>query len=172
MDTRRYNAGARTFHWLIALLVLINIAIGLFHEPIEKTVNLMPLHISIGLTVLLLSVARLVWRMTWTKPPYPAAMSPLEARLAGATHALFYVLMIGMPITGWLMVSAGNQPISYFGLFNWPKFGVTRDSFAAGFGHEAHEIGAWVFIALIVLHVAAALRHHFLLKDDVLKRML
>lgn len=168
----RYNAVARALHWTIAALMIGNLAGGLLHDALEDVINLMPLHKASGMTVLALSVVRIAWRFTWRAPAHPAGMSGLEVLAAKTTHLAFYALMLVMPVTGWIMASAGKYPLTWFGLFDIPKLAVTRDSPAYGIGHEAHELLGWLFLALAVLHVAAALRHHFALRDNVLRRML
>ncbi|WP_427963414.1 cytochrome b [Altererythrobacter sp.] len=170
-DTIRYNRGAQALHWIIALLIIANLATGLLHDPLEDYVRLMPLHKSTGITILLLSLARIAWRFTWTRPPYPDSMSAKEVALAKAVQALFYVMMVLMPVTGWITTSAGKYPLTWFGLVDIPKFSVTRDSATYAFNHEAHEVMGFVFLALVALHVGAALRHQFLLKDGILRRM-
>jgi cytochrome b561 len=168
----RYNRTARALHWIIAALVIGNIAGGLLHDALEDVVNLMPLHKAAGMTVLVLTLARIAWRLTWTAPPQPASMSGLEVLVARAAHLLFYALMLAMPVTGWIMASAGKYPLTWFGLFDLPKLPVTREDPLYALGREGHELLGWLFLALAVLHIAAALRHHFILKDNVLRRML
>lgn len=168
----RYNAGARALHWLIAAMIALNLATGLLHDPLEDVVQLMPFHKALGLTILVLSLARLLLRLTWTAPAYPASLGAFEVLAAKAVHAVLYLLMIAMPLSGWVISSAGKYPLSWFGLFAWPKLPVARDSALAGAGHEFHEIGGWVLLALAIGHAAAALRHHFVLKDAILRRML
>lgn len=172
MGTVRYNAGARTLHWLIALLIIANIAGGLLHEALDGVISIMPLHKAVGMSVLVLSLVRLGWRMAWTAPAYPATMTRAEVGLAHLVHVVLYVFMIAMPLTGWIMSSASPYPLTWFGLFDIPRLPVVKDSFMAGLGHEAHEIGGYLLIALVAGHALAALRHHFMLKDDILKRML
>ncbi|MBT0669847.1 cytochrome b [Novosphingobium profundi] len=172
MTNAKYNAGARTLHWLIAILIIANIAGGLLHEPLEKVVSLMPAHKAIGMTILVLSLVRLGWRLTWTAPAYPATMTPLEVLAAKLVHVVLYLFMLAMPVTGWIMASAGKYPLSWFGLFDMPKLPVAKDSVLAGIGHEMHEVGGYLLIALVLGHVLAALRHHFLVRDDILRRML
>jgi cytochrome b561 len=168
----RYNRLARALHWTIAVLVLGNIAGGLLHDTIKDTVNLMPIHKASGMTVLALTLVRVAWRFTWRAPAHPVGMSALEGLAAKGTHLVFYGLMLAMPVSGWLMASAGKYPLMWFGLFDLPKLPVTRDDPLYDVAHEAHELLGWLFLALAVLHIAAALRHHFLLRDSVLRRML
>lgn len=166
----RYNATARAFHAVIAVLVIANLALGLVHESLEKTINLIPLHKSIGLTVLAVSVARVLWRFTWSTPIYAPAIGRVDVAVAKVVHGLFYGLIILMPLTGWIMSSAGRRPLEWFGLAV-PKFAVAKGSPLAEAAHEGHELLGYLLLALAVLHVAAALRHHFILKDGVLRRM-
>ena len=168
----RYNSIARALHWIIAVLIIGNIAGGLLHDALEDVVNLMPIHKASGMTVLALSVVRIAWRLTWRAPAHPAGMSALDVLAAKATHLVFYGLMLAMPLTGWIMSSAGKYPLSWFGLFDLPKLPVTREDVLYGIAHDGHELLGWLFAALAVLHIAAALRHHSLLRDRVLERML
>lgn len=168
----RYNRTARTLHWITAVLVIANIAIGLLHEPLEDVVRLIPLHKSIGMTVLGLTLARIAWRFTWHAPPLPRGTHPREAFVAKAVHALFYVLLLAMPVTGWIIASAGKYPLEWFGIIDLPKLAVSRSDILYELGREGHELLGWLFLALAILHIAAALRHHFLLRDNVLRRMM
>ena len=166
----RYNATARTFHAILALLVIVNLALGLLQERLEDTVNLTPLHMSIGLTVLALTLARIAWRLTWKTPDYVPALRRFDAIVARTMHGLFYGLMLILPLTGWIMTSAGKPPLEWFGI-EVPKLAVEKGSTLYEIGHEGHEILGFVMLALVVLHVGAALRHHFILKDGVLRRI-
>ena len=170
-DTIRYNAVARALHWAIALLVIANLLTGFLHEPLEDVIRLVPFHKATGMTILALSLARLAWRFTWTRPPYPRSVAAVEMAVAKVVHVLFYVLMIVMPLSGWIMASAGKYPLDWFGLATLPKLDVSQDDTLYTLGRQAHGVLGWVFLALVVLHVGAALRHHFLLKDSVLLRM-
>ncbi len=180
----RYGSVAMTLHWLIAALVLVNLGLGLYMADLPKTdasrFMLFQLHKSVGLTVLVLSVLRLVWRLVNPVPPFPRGMNAF-LRLGGhVSHFLLYFLIIAIPLAGWAMVSSSpiGLPTPYFGLFSWPNISflanlpraakmVNEDMF-----QETHELLAYSAIALLVLHVLAALYHQFLRRDDVLKRML
>lgn len=172
VDWVRYNSTARALHWIIAAMVLFNLFTGLFHEAMEHAWQSIPLHEATGLMILLLSIARLVWRLRWTTPDYPVDFSPLLRKFAAATHGLLYILMLTLPVTGWIFASAAKYPISVYGLFDWPKLAVTKDMPIVGAAHETHEVLGFTFAALVVLHVGAALYHHFALKDPTLRRML
>ncbi|GGB21990.1 cytochrome b [Sphingomonas metalli] len=163
----RYSTVAIWFHWTIAVLVILNLVIGIAHDAIGG----MALHKPIGLTVLALTAARVAWRLTHRPPPLPGHIRAHERALAHGVHWALYALMIAMPVTGWMMVSGGpvRRPLTWFGLFDVPYLPVGEAG--GGFGHEAHELLGWLMLALVVLHIAAALRHRLLLRDRVLARM-
>lgn len=180
----RYGTVAMGFHWLIAALVVANICLGLYFSDLPRSdpnlFSLVQIHKSIGLTVLVLSVARVLWRLVNPIPPLPADMNPALKFLARATHFLLYFLIIAIPLSGWLMVSASRLglPTSYFFLFDWPNL-----PFFAGLAPEAkhaaqhqwgtvHVMLAWSAIVLVPIHVAGALYHQFIRRDGVLGRML
>jgi cytochrome b561 len=167
----RYSSGAIAFHWTIALLVIANLIIGIGHDGIPALRALMGAHKAIGITVLVLTLARIAWRIAHRPPPLPTGTPGWEKGLAHAVHWTLYVLMLAMPLTGWLMVSGPGpgRPTSWFGLFIVPKLPASAG--AADLGHDAHGLLGWLMLALVVLHVAAALRHHLILRDTVLGRM-
>lgn len=170
--TDRYTRGAIAFHWVIAAAVLFNLWLGLFHESLPREWKVMPVHKATGITILVLSLARLAWRLTHRPPPLPADVASWERTVAHATHWTLYFLTIAMPLTGWIMASAGNppRPLDWYGLFPIPHLPVGA---ATGeFGSVAHMILGYALAALAVLHILAALRHHLLLRDATLVRML
>ena len=164
-----------SLHWLIAALLIFMLFFG--EEIMETEVGggaFGPsLHVSIGSDILVLSVLRLVWRVINPPPAYSASMAPWERLAATATHVLFYVLLIGIPLTGWLATPkflrdedalAGLTLFGAFPLPAAPSLGLPMKGI--------HEIGSNLGIVLLALHVLAALKHHFLNRDDVLRRML
>lgn len=170
--TDRYSSVAIAFHWTIAALVLINLAIGLFHDAMPRGWGVMPIHKAIGITVLVLSLGRLAWRLSHRPPPFAPETAAWERASARLVHASFYVLMIVLPLSGWAMSSYGEpspRPLTWFGLFDIPYLPV--DKAMAGAAGDAHELLGYVMAALLVLHVAAALRHHLILRDATLARM-
>jgi cytochrome b561 len=180
----RYGSVAMSLHWLIALLVIANICFGLYMGELPRSdpskFTIVQIHKSIGLSVLVLSLARVVWRLINPVPALPRGMNPVLRFAAHASHFVLYFLIVFIPLTGWIMVSAsplGNGTL-YFGLFTWPNLpffaGMTRADlhpYHELFGN-AHVFLAWSAIVLVPLHVLAALYHQFLRRDDVLKRML
>jgi cytochrome b561 len=180
----RYGNVAMTFHWLIAVLIATNLILGFYfanamssHDP--GFFGIVRLHKSIGLTVLTLSVLRLGWRLVNPIPPLPADFGKGMKILARGTHYLFYILIIAVPLAGWSLVSSSPRgtPTLFFGLFVWPHISFLADlpravkrPYAETFG-EIHAILAYSAAALLILHVGAALWHHFFRRDEVLKRM-
>jgi cytochrome b561 len=171
-QAERYSRVAIAFHWTIAALVIFNIAVGLGHDPIPALRALMPAHKAIGLTVLALTALRVTWRLAHRPPPLPADTPGWERGAAHATHWTLYLLLVALPLSGWVMVSGpqGRRPLSWFGAFDLPYLPVTSP--AAEGAAKAHGLLGWVMLALVLLHVAAALRHHLVLRDRVLARML
>ncbi|MCJ2097511.1 cytochrome b [Methylobacterium sp. E-046] len=182
VSARRYSAVAILLHWASALAVLVLIGIGLTmtHAALAplRQFQLYQWHKSVGVTVLALTALRVLWRLTHRPPPQPAGMPARERRAAAAAHHLLYLLLVGLPLTGWAVVSLSpfNIPTVLYGIVPWPHLplaGLVPDPAAAeGILKRVHALGAWVLAALLAVHVAAALRHHFLLRDDVLRRML
>ncbi|MDI1296807.1 MAG: cytochrome b [bacterium] len=168
----RYSSVARWLHWIIALLILFNLWLGFAHDALPKAWKVMPIHKSVGLTVLALTIVRIMWRLTHRTPPIPASLPAWERLVAQVTHFAFYAFMLIIPLTGWIMTSAGDRPLTWFFLFNVPKFSVAKGDAIVGLSGEAHEILGFIWAALIALHILAALRHHFILKDGVMRRML
>lgn len=180
----RYGTVAMTLHWLIAIALVGMIAFGYYLSTLPITdpnlFALVQLHKSIGLTVLVLSVLRVIWRLVNPVPPLPDTLSKPAKILARITHILLYVLIIAIPFNGWAMVSASplGIPTIWFGLFEWPHIAplahLPYDQKEAK--EEAiHSVHAWLAYGagvLLLFHAAAALFHHHLLKDDTLRRML
>src|SRR3990170_7268540 len=157
----RYSTGAILLHWLIALALAFQLALGFSMPKDERGFALFQLHKSVGITILLLTLARLVWRLTHRPPP--AGEGGFNGFLAKAVHTLLYVFMVGMPLTGWAVVSTSRiqVPTLFWGVMPWPHLPISNA--LHDLAEETHEILAWTGIALILLHVAGALRHQFLL---------
>lgn len=172
--TAKYSKTAIFLHWTIALLVIANIVLAAMAEdlPREARGALMDPHKAIGVSILLLSLGRLFWRMGHKPPPLPAAIPGWQAILGRTVHVLFYVLIIAVPFSGWLMASAHPQapPVEYFGLFD-ATLPVGKDETLAGIGHEAHEILTKPLAVLVLLHIAAALKHQFIDRLPFIQRM-
>lgn len=168
---QRYSRVAIAFHWTIALLVILNLASGLGGDAVAALGALFPIHKAVGISVLVLTLARVAWRLAHRPPPLPAHVAGWERAAAHAVHWAIYALLILMPLSGWAMTSnpERRRPLTWFGTFDIPYLPVSPAG--AGIGHEAHELLGWTMLLLVVIHVAAALRHHLLLRDSVLLRM-
>ena len=168
----RYSRGAIAFHWTIAALVLFNLWLGLFGDSLPREWKVMPLHKSVGITILALTLGRIAWRLTHKPPHLPDHMPGWERTVAKTVHWIFYAALLILPLTGWLMSSNPERPrpISYFFLFDLPVLPATPALAKAA--HQAHEVIGIAAAILVGLHILGALRHHFLLRDRVLARML
>jgi cytochrome b561 len=170
----RYSAVAQAFHWIIAALIVTQFTLAWSAEDLPlgaRKLVLLARHKSFGMTILVLAVLRLLWRLFNRPPALPAGMTQVERTLAKGTHVLFYVLLFVMPLTGWMMSSAKNYSVSWFDQFTWPNLIAPSES-AFNLLRTVHDTLSWLLFAVAVLHILAALKHHFWNKDDVLKRML
>ena len=178
----RYTAVAIVLHWVMALGIAALATMGLVmvHGKLDplRQFQLYQLHKSIGITILLTVVFRLGWRLAFRPPPLPGSMPPAERAAAAGSHLFLYALLFALPFTGWALVSSSvfNIPTVLYGAIPWPDlpvFSTLHDKAPV----EAvlkivHAYGAYTLIALVAIHTSAALRHHFIIKDDVLRRML
>ena len=180
----RYGGVAITLHWLIAAAIALNLCLGLYVAKIltdqdPSRQGLLQFHKSVGLTVLVLSLLRLGWRVVNPIPPLPDTLTASLKVVARATHYLLYFLMIAIPLTGWALVSSSPLGLatSYFGLFHWPHIPFLADLTRAQKKplhrefFDLHMYLAFSAIALLALHVAGAI-YHQRRGDDVLRRML
>ena len=163
-DLARYSRVAVWLHWIIALLIVANLLLGFFREDFDKPVRavMMGWHKSIGLTVIALTVARLSWRLVHRPPPFDPAMKRWEASVARLVHGLFYLLLLAIPLSGWLIVSTGEKvnPTSVYWLFDVGPLPVTPGEDQHEFAEEAHKLLGYAMLFLLALHVGGALKHH------------
>lgn len=171
---QRYNSVAIFLHWVIAIAVLFMIGLGLWMHDIPKgdpaRAYWFNLHKSIGTTIGVLVLIRLVWRATNRPPALPSSMPGWEQVAAKLTHGLLYVCLLVMPLVGFLASNFTKYGVNYFGVKIGPFFAENqpmRDGL-----QEVHEILAYVLMVLIALHVVAALKHLFVDRDQVFQRML
>ncbi|WP_305096510.1 cytochrome b [Croceibacterium aestuarii] len=174
MPVTRYSKGAMLLHWLIAIAVIVNWRLAEAGEGVPRDQHLQALgpHMATGILILALSVVRLAWRFTHASPPIGSHLARWEAVLAKVVHIIFYVLLIALPLMGWIGTSMQDHPIDFFGWFTVPMLPTSKDP---GAGHELLELhGTFgnIFIYLIGLHILGALKHHFWDKDGELWRIL
>ena len=170
----RWGHPAQFMHWLIVALIILQVTLADIAEnlPISpKKVQVYGWHKSVGITVLALAVLRLLWRWGNPTPTLPTTLKPYERVLANITHFGLYLLLFAQPLTGWMMTSARGFPVSWFGFFQLPDL-VHHDRGLYETLKATHDKLALALYLIVFLHVAAALQHHFVLKDDVLRRML
>lgn len=172
--SQHYGCITITLHWLTVLLIIVQVLLAVYAgmEPIGLTkFVLLSRHKALGMLILIITLFRLIWRWSNPVPDFPTGMSPLERTLALLTHGCFYIILITMPIIGWFLSSAANTSINFFALFIFPDLIAPDKSLVAPL-KLAHQLLAWSLAILLLLHIAAALRHHFICKDTILSRML
>lgn len=174
-EPQGYSRTAIAFHWLIALLIASAFAIGLVMTSIPgftpTKLRYFSWHKWIGVTAFVLAAARIVWRATYRAPPLPAHMSRWQRGAAHAVHALLYILMIAVPVTGYLYSSAANVPVVYLGLVPLPRI-ISPDPEWKAILKTAHVTLDYSLAALVLAHVGAALKHQWIDRDRLLSRMI
>lgn len=173
-DDARYGTVAQTLHWLIAALVAVMFGLGWYMADLplgQHKFDMYQLHKSIGITILVLAAVRLLWRVFNPAPPLPGSMPPWQRTAAHISHALLYVLLFAQPVIGFLQSNAANFPVVWWGVVRLPPL-IGSDEPLAETLVEVHVWNSRLLLLLVVIHAGAALRHHFVLKDDVLRRML
>jgi cytochrome b561 len=183
-ESQRYTRTAMTLHWLIAILIILNVILALTDDfwPEGWERHVIDLHKSIGITVLGLAIARLLWRVTHRPPALPKSFPTLERGAAHAAHFLLYVLIFAIPLSGWAhdsaWVAAASHPMKLYFLVPWPRIGYfmaldpqTKDVLHTQLG-ELHTWLGYVLYVVLFAHVAGALKHEFIDRESVLRRML
>jgi cytochrome b561 len=174
MQPIRYTRTARLLHWftaaaIVAAFLLARGFAGLQLSPYK--IHLINYHKWIGLTVLWLSLVRILWRAQHQPPQLPLTLSPWERSAASATHTTLYVLMVATPLLGWWLSSAMGFPLKYLGAIPLPDLGP-KDKAVAQWIEPIHAAFAWTLVTLASIHAAAALRHQVIRRDDILRRII
>jgi cytochrome b561 len=173
-DQARYTSVAIALHWIIAAVIVFTFGLGLYmaNLPASPTkLRLYSYHKWIGVTIFVLVVFRLLWRLTHRVPPPPPYMPGWQRVAAAASHVSLYVLTLAIPLSGWLFSSASGFQVVYLGKFPLPDL-VEKNKMLAEQLQFTHHLLNYLMAAVVLLHVAAALKHHWIDRDDVLKRML
>jgi cytochrome b561 len=168
-----YTRMAQLLHWLLALAIVLTFSFGLYMVELPfspQRLKQYNWHKWAGMTILILSTLRLLWRLTHPAPALPAHLPAWQRWASGSTHALMYVLFFAIPLVGWTYSSALGFPIVLYGVFEMPNF-VSRNTELAATLKLIHQYLAYSLAGLVIVHVLAALQHHFLLKDGLLARM-
>ena len=171
--TTRYTRVAIALHWLIALAIFANLALGFYMADLDvspQKLRLYSYHKWLGVTVFLLVLVRVAWRLTHRPPALPGTMRWWERTAAGVTHTLLYVLTLSVPLTGWLHSSTKGFKTVYLGLLPIPDL-LGKDAVLAPTLRDWHENLNLIMLALVILHVGAALKHMLVGHDDVFGRM-
>ncbi|HQY75235.1 MAG TPA: cytochrome b [Rhodoferax sp.] len=177
-STTRYSPVAMALHWILAIALVAIFSVGVYMADLPfspQRLKLYNWHKWAGVTILALSVVRLAWRLTHTPPPLPgkvlAAMPGWQTAAYHATHVALYALFFIVPLVGWAYSSAAGFPIVLFGVLPLPDF-VSADKALAELIKPWHEITAFALAGLVVLHVAAAVKHQLVDRDGLMQRML
>ncbi len=169
----RYSTPAIVLHWLVALLIFVAFPLGLYMADLPlspEKLKLFSYHKWIGVTVFMLAGLRVVWRLTHTPPPLPASVAGWQRRASAVAHGLLYLLILVIPISGWLMSSAKGVQTVWFGVLPLPDL-IGKDKALGHLLEEVHETLNYTLLALVALHVAGALQHHFIERQPFLQRM-
>ncbi len=177
-----YGTFSKVMHWLMAVIILALVAAGIYMADLPRDTDAQKqyafffygMHKSFGVIALILIAIRLVWLRISPNPPLPAVFEGKERMLVEGLKKLLYLLMIVVPVSGYLMSNAGGHPIKFFGLFELPAI-VGKSKAFGGFVHEMHEIAGFAILFVVLLHMAGAIKHRLKEKGgerDILKRML
>jgi cytochrome b561 len=171
---KTYSAPAIFFHWLVALLIFVTVPLAWVMTDMATSPQKLQFyswHKWIGVTVFLLAALRLLWRWSHGAPPAHAGMPDWQRKTAALTHFGLYVLLFALPVSGWVMSSAGGFPVVYLGIWQLPDL-VAKNKPLFETMKEVHELLAYGLLGVVALHTLAALKHHFIDRDSVLVRML
>lgn len=169
----RYTRTAVALHWISATLLFATFPLGLYVSGLRLSpakLELVAYHKWFGISVLLVASVRLAWRLTHRPPERVGTGSAWQERAAAATHGSLYILMLFLPLSGWLYSSAAGIPTVYLGIWQLPDL-VGRDRALAGNLSQLHQVLGWMTAVLVVAHVAAALKHQFVDRDGAMQRM-
>ncbi|MGC1952966.1 MAG: cytochrome b [Gammaproteobacteria bacterium] len=169
----RWGAVQQTLHWFIVIAAITQLTLGFTFASLPESNSVrgtvFGAHATVGLIILAVMLARLIWRLSNPVPELPETLKPWEKRLARSTHWLLYLLLISMPIGGYLLVNAHGHDVPFFGT-ELPAL-IPANETLEEIIEVIHVAGAFSIIGLVILHVAGALRHEFILKDNTLRRM-
>ena len=173
-SVERYNNTAIALHWLIALLIFVAFPLGLYMSDLKLSptkLQLFSYHKWIGVTIFVLAIIRLIWRATHTPPALPDSISRMQQIGSHIVHGFIYVLLFAVPISGWLMSSAKGFKTVWFGVLPLPDL-LGKDKALGDILEGVHQSLNYILLLLVVMHVAALIKHRFIDKDEILNRML
>lgn len=171
--SEKYGSVSKFFHWLIFIFFIIQIIVALSMGNVPKSVQsyFYTFHKSLGLLILLAAFLFIVWNLSNLKPQWPGTMPKWERISARTIHLALYTLILLMPISGWLMSTAAGHPPNFFWLVQIPMPGIVKNKALAQIVSNIHSLLAWILCTLVGIHILAALKHHFITKDNILTRI-
>lgn len=172
-SNRRYTTSAIVLHWLVALLIFVGFPLGVYMSDLPLSpakLQLYSYHKWIGITVLLLAGVRVAWRLSHRPPPLPDSVVRWQRQASAGVHGLLYVLILAIPLSGWLMSSAKGFPVVWFGVLPLPDL-IGKDKALGELLVGVHQALNFTLLGLVILHVGAALKHHFIERQPFLQRM-
>jgi cytochrome b561 len=171
----KYSRVAICLHWVIAFLIALNVGggfyLGKFASSADQQALALHYHASLGIVIFSLALIRLAWRLSHQPPALPASIPRWQQRASDVVHWALYVLMLTVPMTGFLFRTAGGHVVNFFGLANLPLF-IHKNETLRTITGTLHVMMVWLLVALVVGHIAAALKHRFIDRDGVAERML
>ncbi|MEM7763411.1 MAG: cytochrome b/b6 domain-containing protein [Pseudomonadota bacterium] len=173
---QQYGGVARVFHWAVAAAIVLQFVLAKLYEFAAdggeriRQIALIANHKSVGMTILMVAVLRLVWRFRQGVPKLPSSMPGWQIKASHLSHWLLYGSLFLLPVTGWLMSSASAYSVSWFGVFTWPDL-IAPDTSLKETLKMLHDLFAKILFVVAILHIAAALKHHWVDRDQVLTRM-
>ncbi len=173
MKVLRYSSSAIALHWLVALLIFVTFPLGVYMHDLPlspEKLRLFSYHKWIGITILMLALLRVLWRLTHQPPPLPDSIAAWQRHASRIVHGLLYVLILAIPLSGWLMSSAKGVQTVWFGVLPLPDL-VEKNRALGELLTGVHQTLNFSLLALVVLHVGAALQHHFIERQPFLQRM-
>lgn len=173
-NVESYSSGSKWLHWIVAVIVLLMLPFSFFLDDVPDNYKAFAymIHKSLGLTVLFLMLFRLFWIVHTGKPDLPYSVPRWERIFSQVVQYSMYIFLIAMPFAGWITSIAADRVPTYFGLFAVPLYGIPVNKSLSHWMGEAHEFIAYILIVLISLHILGALKHYFIDKDKILRRML
>jgi len=172
-EVKQYNLTAQLFHWSIAALILGLIVLGFYMDSMERSpfkFELYGYHKALGILVLVMAVMRIIWKHVSERPSPLSHHKNWEKCLSKTIHIVLYLAMIAMPLSGWVMSSAGGYGVSFFGLFDVPAI-VDKNKELGRIAYQIHGVLPYIVMGCVGLHILGALKHHVLDQDETLRRM-
>lgn len=171
----RYGSVSKFFHWFIFILITLQLVVGFSMDKIGNRFiqgNFYTLHESVGLLILFSMIFFILWSLINPKPLWPDSMRRWERIAANFVRISFYILLLVMPLSGWIMTTASGHPPKFFWIVSLPMLGIAKSKSLDDIALGVHNIIVWFILVLLLIHILAALRHHFILKDTILRRIL